>query len=124
MDALVKIASDEETAMEYLLSAFYGKIYRPGSFEEFSDLVRLADFYFALPVVSRSLYAVIQSNAGFVTEIRQNCFEILKCAMKLRHPPLFQESYLHAASKFTYDNRVSRKFIWRHFTSFTGFVVR
>ena len=93
----------EQLAMDKLLCAIHNKAYAISGFKEFQDLVRLADFYCALPVLSTSLYAILWNSPNFVAQIGYHPLPMLKLAKKLRHPVLFRESMIHFVSNWDRD---------------------
>lgn len=58
---------------EGLLHAMYREAYEVYSASELKNLVRLADFYCALPVVSSSLDGVLLSNPMFIENMSRGC---------------------------------------------------
>ena len=78
----------EISAMQNILCAVYNKPYVIASYEEFDNIVRLADFYCALPIVSSSLYTVLWNSPEFIEEIQEFPDSVLRLSKKLRHPIL------------------------------------
>jgi hypothetical protein len=76
------------------------------------DLVRLADFYCALPKLSPSLYAVLWNSPDFVDEIPEYSSEILPCAKKLRHPILFREALCHVINNGPIENKIRCSYLF------------
>jgi hypothetical protein len=64
------------------------------------DIVRLADFYRSLPMLSASLYAALWNSPGFTGSILQNASSLLIVSQKLRHPVLFRECFVHVVSRW------------------------
>lgn len=92
--------------MQSLLCAIYSRLYTISSFTHFQDLVRLADFYCALPIVSNSLYAALWRSPNFVSQIGNQALPILKLSKKLRHPLLFREAMVYFVSDWTLNSEV------------------
>lgn len=85
----------EQGYFENMLCAMYRKNYKLGSHEDLTELVRLADFYCALPAVSYSLHSALNMNPDFVAEIPDHATQLLSAAYKLRHSVLFRECLVH-----------------------------
>ncbi|TVY34570.1 hypothetical protein LSUB1_G008005 [Lachnellula subtilissima] len=88
----------ERLAFGRLLYALYRERYTVSSMREFGDIVRLADFYCALPAVSRSVDSVLLHSPELIRQIPDSCFMALQIAHKLRHPLLFREALVHVVS--------------------------
>src|SRR4051794_19417036 len=86
--------TSEQSGIECLLCSMYNKSYEVLSFDHFQQIVRLADYYCALPVLSASLYAVLWNSRGFTRDIPLFPGQMLELSKKLRHPVLFRESIL------------------------------
>jgi len=78
----------EISAMQNILCAVYNKPYVIASYAEFANIVRLADFYCALPMVSSSLYTVLWNSPEFIEQILAFADSVLRLSKKLRHPIL------------------------------------
>ena len=90
MKPLANGCSDQSeiSAMQNILCAVYNKPYVIASYVEFANIVRLADFYCALPIVSSSLYTVLWNSPKFVEQIQEFPDSVLRLSKKLRHPIL------------------------------------
>lgn len=85
--------------MQCLLSAMYNRVYKFENLADLEDLVRLADFYCALPVVSASLYmALMHIKSRFAEDISLYPLDFLKLAKKLRQPILFRDALVYAVA--------------------------
>ncbi|TVY73408.1 hypothetical protein LSUE1_G008359 [Lachnellula suecica] len=99
-DSLVKFVKkrQEIIAFERLLCAIYHKPYILNVWSELERVVRLADFYCAVPAVSDSMDGVLFRSPMLIDMISDKCEEILKMAHKLHHPALFREALVHVVS--------------------------
>jgi hypothetical protein len=70
----------------------YLKPYRVQGYKELKTLTELADYYCALPVLSRTLDAAFLRSFVFVEEIKHSSCKMLILAAKLRNSVLFRES--------------------------------
>jgi hypothetical protein len=64
------------------------------------DIIRLADFYRSLPMLSASLYAALWNSPGFIVGIPASAASLLIVSQKLRHPVLFRECFVHVVSRW------------------------
>ena len=64
------------------------------------QIVRLADFYCSLPMLSASLYAALWNSPGFIVGIPATAASLLIVSQKLRHPILFRECFVHVVSRW------------------------
>jgi len=62
--------------------------------KEFSTMTRMARFYAALPILSRSLSASILQSRGFLSQMDSNAEQLLGVAKELRHAELFKDCLL------------------------------
>jgi hypothetical protein len=90
----------EETAFEKLLCAIYSRPYKIAGVTEFMDIVRLADFYRSLPMLSASLYAALWNSEAFIRGIPASASRLLIVSQKLRHPVLFRECFVHVVGRW------------------------
>ncbi|TVY18350.1 hypothetical protein LARI1_G004431 [Lachnellula arida] len=90
----------ERLAFSRLLYALYRERYNVSSMRELGDIVRLADFYCALPAVSRSVDSVLLHSPEMIEQIPDSSVTTLEMAHKLRHPLLFREALIHVVSKW------------------------
>lgn len=67
-------------------------------------MVRQADFYCALPMLSASLNTALWSSPSFIEQIPYQAKKILGLALKLRHPVLFRECFIHIVGSNDCDN--------------------
>lgn len=63
--------------------------------EDLQTLVELADYYLAMPVVSRTLDHVLLKKGAFCIDVDYNCCQALALATKLRNSILFREALVH-----------------------------
>jgi hypothetical protein len=81
----------EQEAFEMLLCAIYSRRYDVNPMSLLA-LTRLADYYNALPVVSRSLDSAFLRNSEFISDLFVDYYEeILPAAIKLRHRELYKD---------------------------------
>ncbi|KAI9716927.1 MAG: hypothetical protein M1812_005076 [Candelaria pacifica] len=92
----------ETRGFHNLLKALYTRRYRDQclpSFAELLTLVRLADFYRALPIVSVTLDASLPSLFYILEHIPNDCAQVLNTAHQIRSPLLFKESFIHVVAR-------------------------
>ncbi|KAK0115490.1 hypothetical protein ONS96_013945 [Cadophora gregata f. sp. sojae] len=75
-----------------MLCAFYVNPYCISSCSELSILTRLADFYCALPIVSRTLNMAFLSSPDLINDLPNHRCEAIELATKLRNKILFREA--------------------------------
>ncbi|KAI9716926.1 MAG: hypothetical protein M1812_005075 [Candelaria pacifica] len=102
--------SRELRGFESLCEILYSRQYQASNFDDLECLVRLADFYGALPTVSRSIKASMISLFSDFELLSVNCLLALKLGYQLRSPLLFREAFVHVVGKYCRLNR-------RHFTN-------
>jgi hypothetical protein len=73
-------------ALKKLLQSFYGEPYELKSLNELKSMTQLADYYCALPTLSRSINLPLFRGD---INIKELSFELIEIAAKLRHPELF-----------------------------------
>ncbi|KAI9699411.1 MAG: hypothetical protein M1836_003022 [Candelina mexicana] len=86
---------DEVRGFDNLLRALYARRLPYSSLYDYTDivtLVRLADYYIALPIVSTIVDASISSEC--LKNISVDCVGTLKLAFNLRSPKLFTEAFI------------------------------
>ncbi|KAH7403259.1 hypothetical protein BKA64DRAFT_641261 [Cadophora sp. MPI-SDFR-AT-0126] len=84
----------EIKAFEILLSAIYLKPYVIDSGELFLSLTQLADFYCALPVISRTLDMAFHISPEFIKDIPRFRCKVFTAVAKLKNKLLFRESLI------------------------------
>lgn len=92
----------------------YNRPYTVDYVFEIVDLTRLADYYCALPIVSATLNSALLGCRPFrrdATEVTrkmiiQEAPVILRASMKLRHRPLFRESFIHVVGMWDPDDKI------------------
>ncbi|KAL3419781.1 hypothetical protein PVAG01_08279 [Phlyctema vagabunda] len=93
----------EEAAFQSLLYAMYGRLYMIKTVEEFAILVRLADFYCSLPVLSATVMGALLLGDFFQQRKEpRNFFAnpiLLALAIKIRQPVLFREFFVHVVAE-------------------------
>ncbi|KAI9845574.1 MAG: hypothetical protein M1837_004671 [Sclerophora amabilis] len=92
-------AAAETSAFAILLHACYGKRYSLSSVDELQRVVKLADYYCCLPILSTSLDANMQSSVKFTAMIPHEAEIILPLACAARAPLLFREAFIHVVGK-------------------------
>jgi len=90
----------ETRAFHKLLSSMYRKTYHVSSISDLNDIVRLADFYCALPAVKASIDGVLLNSLDLIEMIPENSVEFLATAYKLHHGFLFRESLVHVVAEW------------------------
>ncbi|KAL2063616.1 hypothetical protein VTL71DRAFT_5421 [Oculimacula yallundae] len=76
------------------LSAIHGESYKIGNVAQLRGLTDLADYYCALPAVSKSVLQPLLENR---LNVRDNSAALISIATKLRHKILFQEAAMFLA---------------------------
>ncbi|CCD49672.1 hypothetical protein H4I96_05279 [Botrytis cinerea] len=94
-------------AVKHMTDCMYGKSFTLDSFHDIDYLAKVADFYGALPVVSRTLDAVFFRSPKFVEQIPDNAGSLLKIAYKLRNRTLYKECMIHVAGRWKSDPCIS-----------------
>ena len=89
----------------------YGHPDSISSAEEFHEMVKLADFYCALPTLSGSISDSLTKSPDFIKNLHHTAHKTIIDAMELRHGPLFKECLVHAAS--TYKPGAGRRYKWK-----------
>lgn len=101
---LMEKPQGEKQAFGWLLCAMYNRPYEITSIQDLKNLVRLADFYCALPVLSASLTACLLLNPSFGNALSDprwfQSSEVLLIAKQLRNKFLFRECFIHAVGTF------------------------
>ncbi|KAI9782510.1 MAG: hypothetical protein M1835_004024 [Candelina submexicana] len=86
---------DEVRGFDNLLRALCARRLPDGSLYNYTDLVtlvRLADYYMALPIVSMIVDASMSSD--YFENISNDCVETLRLAFHLRSPKLFTDAFI------------------------------
>jgi hypothetical protein len=81
-----------------LLAAMY-RIDFPIAASEIKLLIAMADFYRALPTLSKAMTEAIRASSHFSKHLGDFAWELLEPAKRLRNQLLFHECYVHAAGK-------------------------
>jgi len=88
----------ETQAFKNLLHAIYGESYRLEDTDQLRLMTKLADYYFALPALSKSLMRpLMASNINIASE----AFYLIEVATKLRHSPLYRDCIIYLAGRWT-----------------------
>lgn len=113
---------------ETMLCAIYVKPYHILSYDDLFTLTELADFYCALPIVSRTLDMALHSSQDFVKRIPDNRCEVFKLAAKIRNKLLFREALVWIMGPWTRPNYEHledpklRKIAHRAYTEITSMI--
>ncbi len=112
-EAIARVPRSEELqeAFRKLLCAMYGLPYRIEKLTELRDLEGLADFYFALPIISATLSNALVGSRIFQHVSRSaedrswvyfgsEAERVILMALKLRHAPLFRECFIHLVARW------------------------
>lgn len=86
--------SQEQRAFNNVLCAIFNREYKISSAGELNSMVRQAEYYGALPVVSNSLTGPFYTSAGLLCP-GADATNLLIAAFKLRHKALFRECLIH-----------------------------
>ncbi|TGO38519.1 hypothetical protein BHYA_0073g00280 [Botrytis hyacinthi] len=87
-------------AVKHMTDCMYGKSFTLASFDDIKFLAKVADFYGALPVVSRTLDTVFFRSPKFIERIPDNAGSLLKIAYQLRNRILYKECMIHVAGRW------------------------
>jgi hypothetical protein len=90
-----------------LLCAIYNKPYTFRSADELLDLTKMADYYRALPILSRTLDGAMVNSPYLMEDIKGSASALLVAAVKLRNALLFRECVVWTVS--IWSNRDSEK---------------
>ncbi|KAI9846816.1 MAG: hypothetical protein M1838_001139 [Thelocarpon superellum] len=86
-------------AFQQLLDALYSRRSILCTMRELRQLVQLADFYLALPIVSTFVDANLHESPGLTRSIPAHATEALSLAKTIRSPVLFREAFVHAVGQ-------------------------
>ncbi|ODH38538.1 hypothetical protein ACO22_02302 [Paracoccidioides brasiliensis] len=99
--------------LEQLMNAFYVKPSTIEDLEELEELVRTADFYSALPIVSKFVESSLQISEELLYNIPkfpiEHAVKILCLARKLEASSLFRETFIHVIAFSNSDDGHSYK---------------
>ncbi|KAE8442587.1 hypothetical protein EG329_003074 [Mollisiaceae sp. DMI_Dod_QoI] len=108
--SMFELPEDFKTELEVdsfrkLLCAMYNRPYAIRSVFDLTRLINLADYYCALPIVSATLSGALLGSSIFgktswLTDVRDPRADLLILAMKLRHPILFREAFIHVVGRW------------------------
>lgn len=100
------LTNQETRCFGHLLYALYSKKYRVASFADLACLVRLADFYRALPVVSSSFDAVLLASFNLYGKIADHPLQALSLSYRVKSAILFREALVHVVGQwhFAFSN--------------------
>ena len=88
----------EVLALKKLLGAFYGELYKLESVAELKCMTQLADYYCALPTLSRSIQLPLFRGD---IDVEDDLFALIEIAAKLHHADLFRECVIYIAGYWT-----------------------
>ncbi|KAF7896389.1 hypothetical protein EAF00_006403 [Botryotinia globosa] len=94
-------------AVKHVTDCMYGKSFTLASFDDIKFLAKVADFYGALPVVSRSLDTVFFRSPEFIERIPDHAGSLLKIAYQLRNRTLYKECMIHVAGRWKINPCIS-----------------
>jgi hypothetical protein len=87
----------ETQAFKNLLHAIYNESYQLENTDQLCLMTKLADYYFALPALSKSLmWPLMASNINIASE----AFDLIEAAAKLRHSPLYKDCIIYLAGRW------------------------
>ncbi|CAG8959312.1 hypothetical protein HYFRA_00013082 [Hymenoscyphus fraxineus] len=92
--------TQEMEAFAKLLSAIYGEPYHLRDVDQFAELTNLAEYYLALPAVSRSLDGLFHRCPEFTELVEFESLRLLPLAAKLKHAVLFKDCVLFLAAPY------------------------
>jgi hypothetical protein len=87
----------ETQAFKNLLHAIYNECYELEDTDQLCLMTKLADYYFALPVLSKSLNGPLMASK---IDIASNTLRLIKVATKLRHAPLYKDCVIYLAGRW------------------------
>ncbi|KAF7946303.1 hypothetical protein EAE96_009304 [Botrytis aclada] len=87
-------------AVKNMTDCMYGKSFTLTSVRDIDSLVKVADFYGAMPVVSRALDTIFFRSPKFIEQIPENAGSLLKIAYRLRNRTLYKECMIHVAGRW------------------------
>ncbi|KAF7930993.1 uncharacterized protein EAE97_009202 [Botrytis byssoidea] len=90
-------------AFKHMTDCMYGKSFTLASFDDINFLAKVADFYGALPVVSRSLDTVFFRSPEFIEQIPDHAGSLLKIAYQFRNRTLYKECMIYVAGRWKSD---------------------
>jgi hypothetical protein len=90
----------ETQAFKNLLHAIYNESYRLEDTEQLCLMTKLADYYFALPALSKSLMRPLMASN---INIASDAFYLIEAAAKLRHSPLYKDCIIYLAGRWKND---------------------
>ncbi|KAE8448673.1 hypothetical protein EG329_009099 [Mollisiaceae sp. DMI_Dod_QoI] len=92
----------DQKAFEKLLCAFYNRDYTVESTDELKAMTAIADYYCALPILSKTLKGALLGSPIFDlnnndrrSPFKENSYDLIFTAQKLRHAELFRECFVH-----------------------------
>lgn len=91
----------EETSFARLLSVMYNKPVSISTPKELSRVTEMADYYFALRVLSSALDGILLRSAPMIGLLKSNVELVLETAHKLRSPLLFRECLILSVGPWT-----------------------
>jgi hypothetical protein len=92
----------EEAAFKKLLCAIYVLPYRIENAKVLTSLAEIADYYRALPIVSRTLSYALHDSQAFIRSIKCDPRRVFEAAAKLRHKVLFKDALVWVVGNWRY----------------------
>lgn len=99
----------ESECFEKLLRAFYGYRYRLHGYRQLLKMTEMADYYRALPVLSRSLDGAMVNSPNLILDIDSHCVDLLICAAQLKNSLLFRECLIWSVASWASPKYTSLK---------------
>ncbi|KAI9642862.1 hypothetical protein NHQ30_008596 [Ciborinia camelliae] len=93
-------------AIKHMIDCMYGKSFILTDTLHLASIVKVADFYRALPVVSRTLDGVLVNSPLLIEQIPDHAGPLLKIAYQLRNQLLYRECMVHVAGRYGYERLV------------------
>jgi hypothetical protein len=90
----------EVRGMGGLLGCIYSKPFEVITLAELEAIIRLSDFYDALPAVSVALDSVLLRSPALIDGIHKQATQYLILATKIRNKTLYKESMVHVAGRW------------------------
>jgi hypothetical protein len=98
-------------AFHDLLEVIYRQYFFLYSTDQLDRITKLADYYCALPVLSKALSGTLLDSHNFMLYIASDAFSLIKIAAKLQSSILFRECVIHLLGPF-YDPVYKNTGIW------------
>jgi hypothetical protein len=95
----------ETQAFKNLLHAIYNESYELEDMYQLCVIAILADYYFALPILSKSLNGPLMASK---IDIASNALRLIKYATKHRHAPLHKDCVIYLAGRWNQETKTCK----------------